>query len=208
MEGGAGQKARDSSAVADRGKKRLQMSFGGCGFLGVYHIGVGKCVMDHAPHLFDEFERFYGASAGAITAVWAACKLDAMVAYKWVKKTFEASRKYRILGTLHPSMDLYSRVRVFLEETLPVNAHKLTRGKVQISLTKFPSMKNWLVSNFATRKELINVSASLAAISLSMRIAVTCHSCARACSQPLLSPPPLLLLRLSSPAALSLSMRD
>lgn len=139
-------------------EKRLKMSFGGCGFLGVYHIGVGKCVIDHAPHLFDEFQQFYGASAGAITAVWAACKLDAMVAYKWVKKTFEASRKYRLLGTLHPSFDLYSRVRAFLEESLPPDAHRRSRGKVHISLTVFPSMRNWLVSDFSTRRELINVS--------------------------------------------------
>ena len=139
-------------------KKKLEISFGGCGFLGVYHVGVGKCVVDHSPHLFDEFEGFYGASAGAITAVCAACKSDPMVAYKWVKKTFEASRKYRLLGTLHPSFDLYTRLRNFLEDFLPPNAHRLCRNKVKISLTTFPDMKNLLVSNFTTRKELINVS--------------------------------------------------
>ena len=33
---------------------------GGCGFLGVYHLGVAKCIVDLAPHIFDEFG-FYGA---------------------------------------------------------------------------------------------------------------------------------------------------
>ena len=144
--------------MADR---KLQISFGGCGFLGVYHIGVGKCVVDHSPHLFDEFDGFYGASAGAISAVCAACKSDPMVPYKWVKKTFEASRKYRVLGMLHPSFDLYGRLRKFLEELLPKDAHRRARGKVKISLTTFPAMKNWIMSDFTTRKELIDVICSV-----------------------------------------------
>ncbi len=140
-------------------KRRLEISFGGCGFLGVYHVGVGKCVVDHAPHLFDEFQGFYGASAGSLSAVCAACKSDPMVPYKWVKKTFEASRKYRLLGVLHPSFDLYTRLRAFLEDFLPKDAHRLTRDKVRISLTTVEGgkLKNWIVSNFNTRKELINV---------------------------------------------------
>ena len=140
-------------------KGKLQMSFGGCGFLGVYHAGVGKCVVDHAPHLFEEFEHFYGASAGAITAVCAACKSDPMVAYKWVKKTFEASRKYR-LGMLHPSFDLYARLRTFLEGFLPKNAHRLCRNRVNISLSVIGERgipTNWLLTDFNTRKELIDV---------------------------------------------------
>ena len=153
-----------ASSVYKAPKRKLEISFGGCGFLGVYHVGVGKCVVDHVPHLFDEFSGFYGASAGAITAVCAACKSDPMVPYKWVKKTFEASREYKLLGVLHPRFDLYERLREFLEGFLPENAHKLCRNKVKISLTIFneektlPKTKNWLVSNFTTRNELINVS--------------------------------------------------
>lgn len=144
------------------GKRKLCMSFGGCGFLGVYHAGVGKCVVDHAPHLFEEFEQFYGASAGAITAVSAACKSDPMVAYKWVKKTFEASRKYTF-GMFHPSFDLYARLRVFLEGFLPKNAHRRCRNRVKISLSVLGDKgvpDNWLITDFNTRKELIDVSGN------------------------------------------------
>ena len=152
-----------ASSVRKTSKRKLEISFGGCGFLGVYHIGVGKCVVDHVPHLFDEFSGFYGASAGAITAVCAACKSDPMVPYKWVKKTFEASREYKLLGALHPSFNLYGRLREFLEGFLPTDAHMLCRNKVKISMTTFndqktlPEPRNWLVSNFTTRTELINV---------------------------------------------------
>ena len=158
--------------VQKKVKRKLQMSFGGCGFLGVYHAGVGKCVVDHAPHLFEEFKHFYGASAGAITAVSAACMSDPMVAYKWVKKTFEASRKYTF-GMLHPSFDLYSRLREFLESFLPPNAHRLSRNRVKISLTVIgdngiPS--NWLLTDFNTRKELIDVSTSVVCVCVSETI--------------------------------------
>ena len=144
----------------ERKNRKLQMSFGGCGFLGVYHVGVGKCVVDHAPHLFTEFDAFYGASAGAITAVCAACRSDPMVAYKWVRKTFEDSKKYWF-GMLNPSFDLYGKLRTFLEDFLPENAHRLCRDIVKISLTVFKDNGmpvNWLVSDFRTRSELINVS--------------------------------------------------
>ena len=143
----------------ERRIRSKKISFGGCGFLGVYHAGVGQSVCDHAPHLFSEFAGFYGASAGAITAVCAACRSDPMEAYKWVKKTFEASRKH-YLGMLHPTFDLYARLRAFLEDFLPKNAHRLCRNKVKISLTTLSDSGlpvNWLVSNFNTRKELINV---------------------------------------------------
>ena len=140
--------------------KKLQISFGGCGFLGVYHIGVGKCVVDHAPHLFSEFDTFYGASSGAITAVWAACKLDPMVPYKWVRVMFDDSTKYW-LRMFSPYFDLYRQLRDFLEEQLPQHAHRMCRNVVKISLTVIgenglPS--NWLISDFNTRSELIDVS--------------------------------------------------
>ena len=139
--------------------KKLQISFGGCGFLGVYHIGVGKCVVDHAPHLFSDFDTFYGASAGAITAVWAACMMDPMTPYKWVRGMFDDSSSYW-LRMFNPCFDLYSRLRDFLEQNLPKKAHRLCRNRVKISLTVVGQkglLTNWLVTDFNTRKELINV---------------------------------------------------
>ena len=137
--------------------KLRNISFGGAGFLGVYHIGVVECLQERAPRLLDEFRGFYGASAGAMTATCAACKVDVMLSYKFIKKTFEAMRELGPLGFLHPSFDLYARFRAFFEESLPTDAHRLSRGKLHISLSDFSSMQNRLVSNFTTRKELINV---------------------------------------------------
>lgn len=44
------------------------LSFAGCGFLGIYHIGVASCLMEKAPYLIKGATKLYGASAGALTA--------------------------------------------------------------------------------------------------------------------------------------------
>ena len=44
----------------------LNLSFAGCGFLGIYHVGVASCIKQYAPHLCRG--KISGASAGALTA--------------------------------------------------------------------------------------------------------------------------------------------
>ena len=140
----------------------LKISFGGCAALGVYHTGVGKCLTDHAPHVLEEFEQLYGASAGAFAAVCAVCKCDPMVIYEWILETFRTSREYSFCGMVNPCFGLYTRLRDFLESILPRDAHKLCRNRVNISLSVIGSkglpLRNWLLTDFTTRKELVNVS--------------------------------------------------
>lgn len=42
------------------------ISFAGCGFLGIYHVGVATCLREYAPHLLSG--KLSGASAGALVA--------------------------------------------------------------------------------------------------------------------------------------------
>jgi len=42
------------------------VSFSGCGFLGIYHVGVASCLKEYAPHLVEN--KIAGASAGALVA--------------------------------------------------------------------------------------------------------------------------------------------
>ena len=44
------------------------ISFAGCGFLGIYHVGVASCLQEQAPFLVENARHVYGASAGALTA--------------------------------------------------------------------------------------------------------------------------------------------
>lgn len=44
--------------------ENANISFAGCGFLGIYHIGVASCIKEYAPHLL--LNKISGASIGAI----------------------------------------------------------------------------------------------------------------------------------------------
>lgn len=45
------------------------LSFSGAGFLGLYHVGVTRCLSERAPHLLQGARRFYGSSSGALNAI-------------------------------------------------------------------------------------------------------------------------------------------
>lgn len=57
--------ARPAAAMYDP-ERGWSLSFAGCGFLGIYHIGVTRCLSERAPHLLRDARRFFGASAGAL----------------------------------------------------------------------------------------------------------------------------------------------
>jgi len=47
---------------------RMNLSFAGCGFLGIYHLGVVKALSIHGRKFLMNVQRFAGASAGALVA--------------------------------------------------------------------------------------------------------------------------------------------
>lgn len=51
----------------------MNLSFAGCGFLGIYHVGVAVCFKKYAPHLL--LGKISGASFGAISACALLCDL-------------------------------------------------------------------------------------------------------------------------------------
>uniref|UniRef100_A0A8D0L237 triacylglycerol lipase n=1 Tax=Sphenodon punctatus TaxID=8508 RepID=A0A8D0L237_SPHPU len=130
------------------------ISFAGCGFLGVYHIGVASCLKEHAPFLVANAKNIYGASAGALTAtalVTGACLGEAGAHIINVSK--EARKRF--LGPLHQSFNLIKIIRTCLYKTLPDNGHELTRGRLGISLTRVSDGQNVLLSEFDSLEELI-----------------------------------------------------
>ena len=141
--------------------ERSSFSFAGCGFVGLYHIGVYMCLQQLAEGYVSRLTAWYGASAGSLISVAAACDLRSTEGYKFIRKLHEEVYKHKLLGkfgAFHPNFDLMGHVRTFLERTLPRDAHRRCRNKVGISLTVLPSMTNWIVSDFNTRAELIQVS--------------------------------------------------
>lgn len=53
---------------------RLNLSFSGCGFLGIYHVGVACAIREYAPQL--AVEKIAGASAGALAACALICDVS------------------------------------------------------------------------------------------------------------------------------------
>uniref|UniRef100_UPI00398F7993 patatin-like phospholipase domain-containing protein 2 n=1 Tax=Pristiophorus japonicus TaxID=55135 RepID=UPI00398F7993 len=130
------------------------ISFAGCGFLGIYHIGVASCLCELAPSLVHNAKNIYGASAGALTAsalVSGACLGESGANIIDVSK--EARKRF--LGPLHPSFNLVKIIRSRLYKELPDNAHELATGRLGISLTRVSDGENVLVTVFKSKEELV-----------------------------------------------------
>lgn len=130
------------------------ISFAGCGFLGIYHVGVASCLLEQAPFLVHNARHVYGASAGALTAtalVTGVCLGEAGASIIDVAK--EARRRF--LGPMHPSFNLVKIVRHMLRRTLPDDCHHQANGRLGISLTRVTDGENVLVSHFNNKEELV-----------------------------------------------------
>lgn len=130
------------------------LSFAGCGFLGIYHIGVASCLLEKAPYLVHGATKLYGASAGALTAsVLASQGCIAKCCEDVIEVAKEARR--RNLGPLHPSFNLVKVMKSGLDRDLPSDAHVQASGRLCVSLTRVSDGQNILVSQFSTKDELI-----------------------------------------------------
>ena len=140
-------------------RRRSSISFAGGGFMGMYHLGVRQALQDYS---CDQFSTVYGTSVGSAIAVMSTCNIPARESRKFVKHMYDRAHSVTWswlgrLGVFHPRFDLVGQARSFLESVLPHNAHRLCHGKVGVSLTVVPEMRNWIVSDFNTRAELIQV---------------------------------------------------
>ena len=129
------------------------LSFSGCGFQGLYHIGVASCIQRHAPYLFDG--KVAGCSAGGLIAACAVCECKLSEATRWSLDMVRKARS-RTFGPFHPSFDLIGLMRKGMEKFLPPDAHLRCNGRLHLSLTTLPDRKNKIVSHFSSREELMN----------------------------------------------------
>uniref|UniRef100_A0A671VGF8 triacylglycerol lipase n=1 Tax=Sparus aurata TaxID=8175 RepID=A0A671VGF8_SPAAU len=130
------------------------LSFAGCGFLGIYHIGVASCLLEKAPYLVKRATRLYGASAGALTASVLASQASITKCCEDVIEVAKEARK-RNLGPLHPSFNLVKVIKSGLNRELASDAHVLASGRLCVSLTRVSDGENVLVSEFSSKEELI-----------------------------------------------------
>ncbi|XP_063851988.1 patatin-like phospholipase domain-containing protein 2 isoform X3 [Scylla paramamosain] len=130
----------------------MNFSFAGCGFLGIYHVGVAACLKKYAPNLL--VNKISGASAGALAAVCLLCDSPLGTITSSVLKTATEARKHT-LGPFSPTFNVEKLLREGLLSVLPDDAHRIVSGKLFISVTRVSDGKNILLSQFDTREELI-----------------------------------------------------
>ncbi|XP_030576121.1 patatin-like phospholipase domain containing 3 isoform X2 [Archocentrus centrarchus] len=130
------------------------LSFAGCGFLGIYHVGVASCLLEKAPYIIKGATKLYGASAGALTASMLASQAPIAKCCQDVIEVAKEARK-RNLGPLHPTFNLVKVLRSGLNRDLPSDAHILASGRLCVSLTRVTDGENVLVSEFSSKEELI-----------------------------------------------------
>ncbi|KAF7267490.1 hypothetical protein GWI33_019288 [Rhynchophorus ferrugineus] len=130
----------------------MNLSFAGCGFLGIYHVGVACCFRKYAPHLL--LNKISGASAGAMAACCLLLDLPLGETTSDVLRVATEARK-KSLGPFNPSFNIHQLLLEGLERFLPDDAHIRVSGKLHISLTRVRDGKNVIVSQFDSREELI-----------------------------------------------------
>ncbi|XP_070611393.1 1-acylglycerol-3-phosphate O-acyltransferase Pnpla3-like [Erythrolamprus reginae] len=136
------------------GEDGWSVSFAGCGFLGVYHIGVATCLQERAPRLLRDARCIYGASAGALAGAVLIGGGSLAQACADVLGLAKEARK-RNLGPLHPSFNVLKIIRDGLCKNLPENCYKLLSGKIAISLTRVSDGENVLISDFNSKEEVV-----------------------------------------------------
>ncbi|XP_055594205.1 1-acylglycerol-3-phosphate O-acyltransferase Pnpla3-like isoform X4 [Uranotaenia lowii] len=131
---------------------KMNLSFAGCGFLGIYHVGVAVAFKKYAPHLL--LHRISGASAGALAACCLLCDMPLGEMTSDFFRVVNEARSHS-LGPFSPRFNIQTCLLEGLQKFLPPDAHERVNGKLHISLTRVYDGKNVIVSQFNSREDLL-----------------------------------------------------
>jgi len=132
----------------------MNISFSGCGFLGLYHVGVASCIKTYAPQLY--LNKASGASAGSMAALALLADLPLGEMTSHVLKIATEARKCT-LGPFSPSFNITTILTEGLQSVLPEDVHLKLNGRLHVSLTKVYDGKNLLVNQYSSKQEVIDV---------------------------------------------------
>ena len=144
----------DGDLMINMEKQRRNISFAGCGFIGIYHVGVSACLQLYAPHLLQN--KIGGSSAGAMVAlalVSGNISLQEMTR-KVAMLAYQASNQP--LGPFSPTFNLHELLASYFADSLPVDVAEKVSGRLFVSLTKASNKANLLVSSFRSKDDLID----------------------------------------------------
>uniref|UniRef100_A0A8C9EPB8 PNPLA domain-containing protein n=1 Tax=Pavo cristatus TaxID=9049 RepID=A0A8C9EPB8_PAVCR len=132
-------------------EKSFSLMFRGCSFLQVYEAGVVKALQDLSPEILKSASKIYGISSGSIVAAFAVCECDIDEMQQYL---FSAGKL--LISTLLTARGKVLRlVKDALNKFLPANAHQLASGKLHIILTRLHDWNSVVVSEFASKEDII-----------------------------------------------------
>ncbi|XP_053775786.1 patatin-like phospholipase domain-containing protein 5 [Desmodus rotundus] len=130
------------------------LSFSGAGFLGLYHVGVIHCLRERAPRLLRGARRFYGSSSGALAALCLVMDMSTELCCSHLLCLAKQVEQLS-LGIFHPAFAPIEHIKQQLQRILPDNIHILASQQLGISMTHWPDGHNLIVTDFASRDEVI-----------------------------------------------------
>ncbi|NXI95330.1 PLPL1 protein, partial [Psophia crepitans] len=122
--------------------------FRGCSFLLPYEAGVVAAFQELSPGMLKSASKIYGASSGSVVATVALCECDLGKGYAL---PFILSTEGECLEVL----EILKILKDMLNKYLPTNAHQLVSGKLHVILTRVRDWRSVVVSEFASREDLI-----------------------------------------------------
>ncbi|XP_074463020.1 patatin-like phospholipase domain-containing protein 4 isoform X2 [Larus michahellis] len=135
--------------------KHINLSFAACGFLGIYHLGAAAAFYRHGKKLLKVVKAFAGASAGSLAATVLLAVPENIEKCKQFAYGFAEEVRKLDFGAVTPGYDFMKTLREGIESILPSNAHEIAENRLYVSVTNTKNGENHLVSNFASREDLI-----------------------------------------------------
>ncbi|XP_045690721.1 patatin-like phospholipase domain-containing protein 5 [Phyllostomus hastatus] len=130
------------------------LSFGGAGFLGLYHVGVIHCLRERAPRILRGARRAYGSSSGALAALSLVMDMPTEQCCSYLLSLAKQAERLS-LGIFHPAFAPIEHIKQQLQCILPDDIHILASQRLGVSLTRWPDGHNLIVTDFASRDEVI-----------------------------------------------------
>ncbi|XP_063161142.1 patatin-like phospholipase domain-containing protein 4 isoform X2 [Candoia aspera] len=135
--------------------KHLNLSFAASGFLGIYHLGAASALCRHGKKLLKIVKAFAGASSGALTATVLLTVPESIETCTNITYQLAEDTRKLYFGALTPGYDLMTKLGGYIDSILPPNAHEIAENRLFVSVTSTKNGKNYLLSNFASREDLI-----------------------------------------------------
>ncbi|XP_043928394.1 patatin-like phospholipase domain-containing protein 4 [Protopterus annectens] len=135
----------------------MNLSFAACGFLGIYHLGAASALFRHGKSLLKAVKACAGASAGSLVAAVLITVPEKIEVCKDFTYKFAEDVRMQKFGAVTPGYEFMHMLREGIDSVLPSNAHEIAGNRLHISLTSIKTRENYLVSNFASREDLIKV---------------------------------------------------